>query len=134
VADEVEKLREMYEKWARGDYTVAGLFNPEMTMETFGMGEPMKTKGYGAFVDAMREWLRAWERPITIEAEEFIPSGDRVLVMITWKGRGRESGAEIEAEGAHLWTFRDGLVADCGVYRDRDEARAALRPGRASAG
>jgi ketosteroid isomerase-like protein len=32
----------------------------------------------------------------------------------------------MEASGAHLWTFRDGLVVNYGVYRDRDEARAAL--------
>ena len=57
----------------------------------------------------MRDWLGAWERPITIEADEFISSGDRILVLVRWSGRGKESGAEIEGEGAHLWTFRDGL-------------------------
>lgn len=125
---EVEKLEEMYEGWARGDYSLGGLFDPAMKMETFGMGEPMRAESYDEFVDAMREWLRAWERPITVTAEEFIRSGDRVLVLIHWKGRGRESGAEIEGRGAHLWTFRDGLVVDYGVYRDRDEAWAALEP------
>ena len=32
----------------------------------------------------------------------------------------------MEASGAHLWTFRDGLVVHFDVYRDRDEARTAL--------
>jgi ketosteroid isomerase-like protein len=32
----------------------------------------------------------------------------------------------MEAPGAHLWTFRDGLVVRYQVFRDRDEARAAL--------
>jgi hypothetical protein len=32
----------------------------------------------------------------------------------------------MEASGAHLWTFGDGLVVDYEVYRDRDEARTAL--------
>jgi ketosteroid isomerase-like protein len=27
---------------------------------------------------------------------------------------------------AHLWTFRDGLIVRFDVYRDRDDARAAL--------
>jgi ketosteroid isomerase-like protein len=74
----------------------------------------------------MRDWLSAWERPLTIEADEYIESGDRILALVRWKGRGKESGAEMEASGAHLWTFRDGLVVNYGVYRDRDEARAAL--------
>ncbi len=38
----------------------------------------------------------------------------------------------MEAEGAHLWTIRDGRVVSWDVYRDRDEARAAL--GRADRG
>jgi ketosteroid isomerase-like protein len=126
VPEPVETLRELYEEWARGDYSRSDVFDPEMKMETFGMGEPMRADTYQGFVDAMRAWLSAWERPITIEAEEFIESGDRVLVLITWIGRGKGSGAQIESRGAHLWTFRDGLVVHYGVYRNRDEARAAL--------
>ena len=123
---EVEKLKRLYEEWARGDYSRSDIFHPELKMETFGMGEPMRAESYEEFVEAMRKWLSAWERPITIRAEEFIVSENRVLVMITWTGRGRGSGAEMEAGGAHLWTFRNGLVVRYEVYRDRDEARAAL--------
>jgi ketosteroid isomerase-like protein len=77
----------------------------------------------------MRDWLSAWERSLTIEAEELIQSGERILALGRWRGRGKGSGAEMEAIGAHLWTFRDGLVVHYGVYRDRDEARAALGSG-----
>ena len=90
------------------------------------MGEAIEADGYEGFVTVMRDWLGAWERPITIEADEFISSGDRILVLVRWSGRGKESGAQIEGEGAHLWTFRDGLVVHYGVYRDRGEARVAL--------
>jgi ketosteroid isomerase-like protein len=123
---ELDKLKTLYEEWARGDYSRSHIFDPRMKMESYGMGESLRAESLEGFVDAMREWLSAWERPITIEAEEFIESGDRVLALITWRGRGKGSGAEIESRGAHLWTFRDGLVVHYGVYRDRDEARAAL--------
>jgi ketosteroid isomerase-like protein len=129
VSEPLEKLKTLYEEWARGDYSRNDIFDPRMKMESFGMGEPMRADSYEGFVDAMREWLSAWERPITIEAEEFIESGDRILVLITWIGRGKGSGAQVESPGAHLWTFRDGLVVHYGVYRDRDEARAALEAG-----
>jgi ketosteroid isomerase-like protein len=125
-AAELDKLKKLYEGWAAGDYSETEIFAPDMTMETFGMGDPKRSESYEGFVDEMRDWLRAWERPIKIEPEEFIQSGDRILVLIRWSGRGKGSGAQIEAEGAHLWTFRDGLVVDYGVYRDREEARAAL--------
>ena len=123
---DLEKLETLYEGWTRGDYSRSDIFDADMKVESFGMGEPIVADSYDGFVAVMRDWLAAWERPITIDAEEFIQSEDRVLVFVRWSGRGKGSGAQIEAEGAHLWTFRDGLVVHYGVYRDRDEARAAL--------
>ena len=123
---DLEKLEVLYEEWARGDYSRSDIFDADMKVESFGMGEPIEAESYDGFVDVMRNWLAAWERPIRIYAEEFIPIGNRILVFVRWSGRGKGSGAQIEAEGAHLWTFRDGLVVHYGVYRDRDEARAAL--------
>jgi len=129
VAENREKLETLYSEWARGDYSRSDIFAPDMTMETFGMAEPLRAESYQEFMARMREWLRAWGRPLTIEADQLIESGDRILAMIRWKGRGKGSGVEMEAAGAHLWTFREGLVVRYEVYRDRDEAQAALDAG-----
>ena len=113
MPEPLEKLKALYEDWSDGDYTGhAEFFHPEMTTETFGMGDPIRADSYEGFVEVMRDWLSAWERPLTIEAEEFIQSGDRILALVRWKGRGKESGSEIEESGAHLWTFRAGLVVE----------------------
>ena len=129
MAESLEKLESLYEDWGRGDFSHGEIFDPEMVTETFGMGEPIRADSYDGFVTVMRDWLRAWERPLTIEAEEFLASGERILALIHWTGRGKGSGAPLEARGAHLWTFREGLVVRLEVYRDRDEARAALERG-----
>lgn len=129
MAENREKLETLYSEWARGDYSRSDIFAPDMTMETFGMAEPLRAESYQEFMARMREWLRAWGRPLTIEADQLIESGDRILAMIRWKGRGKGSGVEMEAAGAHLWTFREGLVVRYEVYRDRDEAQAALDAG-----
>ena len=121
-----EKLKTLYEEWARGDFSRSDIFDPEMEMESIGLAEPMHAESYAEFVELMREWLSAWGKPLTIDAEEMIESGDRILVLVRWKGRGKGSGVEMEAGGGHLWTFRDGLVVRYEVYRDPDEARAAL--------
>jgi ketosteroid isomerase-like protein len=62
-------------------------------------------------------------------SREYIQSGDRILVLIHRRGRGKGSGAQIEGRGAHLWTFREGLAVRFDTYRDRDQARAALGGG-----
>ena len=129
MPEPLEKLETLYEEWGRGDYSRTDLFHPAMKLDSFGMGEPIEAESYEGFASVMRDWLAAWERPVTIAAEEFIPAGDRILVYVRWSGRGKGSGAQIDAEGAHLWTFRDGLVVRYRVYRDRDEARAALEDG-----
>ncbi|HEX6586392.1 MAG TPA: nuclear transport factor 2 family protein [Solirubrobacterales bacterium] len=126
---DVEKLQALYREWGSGDFSRGDLFHPEISTETFGMGEPMKGENLDEFIAHMRTWLSAWERPLKIEAEEFSASGTRVLVLVHWTGRGKGSGVEIEGRGAHLWSFRDGLAIRFDTYRDRDEARAALERG-----
>jgi ketosteroid isomerase-like protein len=127
---DLDKLKALYEEWGRGDFSRRReIFHPEMTAETFGMGEPIRSESYDGFIDNMREWLSTWERPLRIEAEDFIQAGDRILVLIHWSGRGKGSGVEIEGQGAHLWTFREGRVVNHETYRDRGTARAALERG-----
>jgi ketosteroid isomerase-like protein len=126
VSDQLEKLKTLYDEWGRGDYSRSDIFDPDMKLEGFGMGEQIEADSYEGFVEVMRNWLGAWERPLAVHADEFTESGDRILAFVRWSGRGRSSGVEMESEGAHLWTFRHGLIVSFAVYRDRDEARAAL--------
>jgi ketosteroid isomerase-like protein len=123
---DLEKLRALYEEWARGDFSRQDIWDESAAMDTFGMGEPMRASGRDDIAATLADWLSAWELPLRIEADDFIQSGDRILALVRWKGRGKGSGVEMEASGAHLWTFRGGLVSRFDVYRDRDEARAAL--------
>jgi ketosteroid isomerase-like protein len=81
----------------------------------------------GQLEEALAGWLEPWQRPYVVEAEEFIEEGERIAVMIRWRGSGRGSGTPMESEGAHLWAFRDGKAVSFEIYRNRDEALAALR-------
>ena len=49
----------------------------------------------------------------------------RVLALVCMRGRGRESGVEVEREGVHLWTVRDYQAISMRAFADLDEARAA---------
>jgi ketosteroid isomerase-like protein len=59
---------------------------------------------------------------ITIEVEELQGEGTAVVAIIRAQGRGKGSGAEVDARGPHLWTFRDGMAASLALYGDRDQA------------
>jgi ketosteroid isomerase-like protein len=129
VPENREKLRTLYDEWAAGDFSRSDIFDPAVELESFGMGERLTAGGIDELITSMAHWLSAWDRPLRLEAEELIGSGDRILALVRWRGRGKGSGIEMDAEGAHMWTFRDGLVIRFEVYRDRDEARGALEAG-----
>ena len=127
MGTQLDKLRSLYDEWARGDYS-RDIFDSETLSRMVGWVDlDTEIRGASEIVGQMRRWLSAWEDPVVIETDEFIESGDRILVLIRWRGRGKGSGVEMEAEGAHLWTFRGGRAIGWDVYRDREEARAALR-------
>jgi ketosteroid isomerase-like protein len=125
-ASDLGKLEGLYGEWARGDYSRLDIWDESAEMDTFGMGESMTASGRDEVATTLAAWLSAWEKPLRIELDELIPREPRILALVRWKGRGKGSGLQLEAEGAHLWTFRAGLVVRFDVYRDRDEARVAL--------
>ena len=129
VPENREKLRALYDEWAAGDFSRSDIFDPDVELESFGMGERLTASGIDKLITSMAHWLSAWDRPLRLEAEELIGSGNRILALVRWRGRGKGSGIEMDAGGAHIWTFRDGLVIRFEVYRDRDEARGALDAG-----
>ena len=44
------------------------------------------------------------------DGSEFFESGERVIALGTYSGRGRKTGRRFTARFAHVWTLRDGLI------------------------
>jgi ketosteroid isomerase-like protein len=78
-------------------------------------------------IDGLRRMIReiseAWE-DFTESSVEIIDAGERVVELQTISGTGRSSGIAVQADGALIWTVRDGLVALVEVFADRDLALA----------
>ena len=64
-----------------------------------------------------------WEET-EIQPERFLDAGDRVLVFVRLRVRGRD-GIEIDQPWAHLITLRSGKVVRVQLYPDRAEALGA---------
>lgn len=63
----------------------------------------------------------SWE-DLTWELEEIRGGPDWVLALGRIRGSGRGSGATIDARGAWLVRFRDGLISSFRTYPDRTQA------------
>jgi ketosteroid isomerase-like protein len=56
---------------------------------------------------------------------EIIDAGDKVLVITTFRARGRGSSVDLDKYEPHVWTLRDGKVVRFEWFNDRDEAERA---------
>jgi uncharacterized protein len=123
----VEALREIYEDWARGEWGQAyALYSDEFEWgwspefpDIAGVYRDMETPN-----SRLRAWLSPWERWLC-EAEEFVESGDTVVVLARYRGRGKGSGVEVDVPGAHVWRMRDGRAVRLEVFADRPAAMAS---------
>jgi ketosteroid isomerase-like protein len=127
----VNIIRRVYEAWLAGDFqTVYAAFdesvelNPDPEATWVGIGEVYR--GRAGVRKYMRAVYEAFEdyRP---EVERLIDVGDRVLTLAIEHGKGRGSGAEVQAnKTAHLWTLRDGKAVRLDLYLNRDRALEAV--------
>ena len=62
-----------------------------------------------------------------MEPEELIDAGDRVVVVVRQSGRGKVSGAEVNAVLYQVATVREGKVLTVDVYLDRRPLMRMLR-------
>ena len=77
-------------------------------------------------VRAALEDIHADWDDLRFETEEVVELGDRYLVMLRMRARVRDSEAELDAQIAHIWEFRDGRAVRWGVYGDRAEALRSI--------
>jgi ketosteroid isomerase-like protein len=134
MSREIEALRRVYDAFNRRDLEefLAG-FDPDAEVRPLiGSIEGRVYRGHAGlrrwWTDALPEtWAEIEAHP-----EEFIDSGDVMLVLVRNVGRGASSGARVEQHVAHVVRMREGKVAELTSYADRTEAFRAVgvsRPG-----
>jgi hypothetical protein len=74
---------------------------------------------------ALEEIEADWE-DLRFDTEQVVELGDRYLVMLRMRARVRDSEAELDAQVAHVWEFRDGRAIRWGVFGSRDDAVRSL--------
>jgi ketosteroid isomerase-like protein len=123
----LDLLRESY----RSGAAVQGLLDlcaPDIRVDaTRRVFNPTLYEGTAGVRRAIQEVYDAWEN-FYESNQRLIDAGDRVVVIGTISGRGRMSKAQVEQEGALIWTVRDGLVALIEVFVDPRDA-LGVRPG-----
>jgi ketosteroid isomerase-like protein len=78
----------------------------DMTRRVFN---PDTYEGHAGLRRLGREVSETWG-DFRVEPERFVESGDRVIVIERRRGRGRQSGLEVDTRSAAVYTIRHGKV------------------------
>jgi ketosteroid isomerase-like protein len=119
----VDRVRRVYSAWASGDFTVGWewLADDAQFVPLDDLTDPDLTRGSEAIRGFLDDLLDSFSE-LTVEAQEFVEEGDRVLVRVVQRVVGRGSGASSEFEYWMQWVFdEDDRVVRFGALR-ADEA------------
>jgi ketosteroid isomerase-like protein len=122
--ENVEIVRGVYDGWSRGDFSAGEFFAPDVEFELVDWPHPARSRGLAEMARIWRATLAAWD-DFRAEADDFIDFGHNVLVLNRIRGRGKESGAEVSAQTATVWTLETGKVVRLALYWDTAGARQA---------
>jgi ketosteroid isomerase-like protein len=122
--ESIEIVLRLINAWSQRDLEAAlAEMHPQCEIRPVEATETLR--GHDGVAAAFRDWFEAFER-FTIEPEDFIAHGDRVLVPMRQRARGKGSGLEIEERFFQLFTLRDQKVFRFEEYSEEADARKAL--------
>lgn len=126
--ENVEVARRVYEAFNRGDLDA-------MVADIAPDAEYVSTGTIPGFAGAYRgheglrrflSWFREEFDEPHIEVHEIIEAGDRLLVSLTMRGRGKQSGADVSWHVWHVVTVRDGRFVRGQGFTSSAEALQAV--------
>jgi ketosteroid isomerase-like protein len=125
--EDVESLRRVYAEWSEGNFRrVTDVYGTDLEWgwsDEFPDLEGVVRESV-ARSERLVRWLSSWEK-WRVEPEDFIASGEHVVVLCRYTGRGKGSGVDVDTRGAHLWTFLEGKAIRLEVFSSRERALEA---------
>ena len=125
--DNVELIRRVYEDWSRGDFSDTDPYDPEIEFEMVDWPHQTRVRGIAEMGRTWGATLNAFDH-FRAMPMEYIDCGRNVLVLNRIEASGKESGAEVSADTATLWTVDGGRVVRLALYWDTEKARQAAGP------
>jgi ketosteroid isomerase-like protein len=90
--------------------------------------EESATQGHAAVRASLVRWKDEWD-DYALLPEEFEQMGEHVVATVRLRGRGRASGAEVNARFYEVYTVRRGKIVRMDQYTEQSEALEAVRTG-----
>jgi ketosteroid isomerase-like protein len=125
MVSNADRLRELFDRfWDQGDRNAGRdvMADDIVWIGLDGVGLGGNHSGRREVSEFFAEWLEAWE-DYSNQVEIFELTPDLLVTQSFFRGRGKSSGIEFEAELGQIWQFRDGRVVRQEMFRTLEEAR-----------
>jgi ketosteroid isomerase-like protein len=124
ASDNVEVVRELIDAWNRRDLEAAlARLHPQCELRPV---ESIRiVRGHDEFAAGFHEWFETFEN-FSVDPQDVNVDGDRVLVDVTQRARGKGSGVEVEQRFHQLFELRDGLVVRFEEFTNEADALRAF--------
>jgi ketosteroid isomerase-like protein len=121
--ESVEVVQALGEAYFRGDEkAMLELVDPDVVVTQFADQPDVRPyHGHEGMLKAMAEWVETWD-DYAIEVVDVKDFGDKVLVSLHQRGRGKASGVELEGDVYFVYTVRKGKVVRWQMFPAEREA------------
>ncbi len=124
-----DTLKQGYEAFGRGDLDGATEnFADDIRWENPEASQVPNngvTEGRDAVKQLFADLANHWES-FSIVPDEFIESGDTVVVLSHAEAKGKQTGKEVKLPWVHIWRFSDGKATEVQALTDTALAAEAL--------
>ena len=121
--ENIELVRAAWEAFVRGDL-VAALADAHPDAVAFRappLPDPQTYRGRAGVLQMYADWTAPFSE-FEMQAEQFIGAGDRVVVEVWQRGRGRASGAVVEGRFWFVYTIAGRQIIRQDAFNTRAQA------------
>ncbi len=121
--ENVELIRTWTDAFNRRDFDVmVESLDPEVELHEWPTAPGAETyHGPDGALRAIDKWFEVWEW-MHIDVEDIVDAGDRVLVKLHQRAKGRGSAIEVEIRSFNVYTFRGGRITRIELFTDEEPA------------
>jgi len=127
VSENVEMVRRAFDAYNRGDLDAA-VSDIASDCEYTPSGALPEVRGVYRGPEGFKEfiaWIRDEFEDARLDFNDVTDAGDRVIVSLTIRGRGRQSGAAVSWHVWHVWTIRHARFVHGQAFTGKTEALEA---------
>ena len=123
--ENVEIVQQSFVVWGETGEPDWSTMHEEVEVHDHDIMDAGEYRGRSGVERWLEDWSSAWLE-FSMDPEEFIDAGERVVFLFRMTATGRGSGVRVERQDAMVFEVRDGMVVRLDYYNNRQQALEAV--------